>query len=395
MDLYSGDKKVARKEIILRIIVSRFIASITLAAIYYFIPFLFLGRGILFYAISLSVLLQSVLHISYDYIQKSPVGSKKVLILGTGPIAMTLGNIIHGNNSGFNLSGYVSCPSEQVQVPAEYVVGKGEGLFKIALKKKVQRIIVSLSERRGALPIREILDCKLHGIEIVDGPSFYEQMTGKMLIENMNPSHLIFSDGFRVTIARRIIKRIYDVLFAGVGIAITLPFIFIIPVLIKLDSRGPVLFKQKRIGQGEKIFTIYKFRTMIDSAEKDTGPVWSQSGDCRITRLGNLLRKLRLDEIPQLFNVLRGDMSFIGPRPERPFFVGTLKKQIPYYSERHCIKPGVTGWAQVRYEYGDSVEDAMEKLKYDLYYMKYQSVFLDFLIMLDTVKVILFGRGGR
>ena len=167
------------------------------------------------------------------------------------------------------------------------------------------------------------------------------------------------------------------------------------PAIIKLDSRGPVLFKQKRVGEGEKVFTVYKFRTMIEGAEKATGPVWSQSGDSRITKFGSLLRKTRLDELPQLFNVLRGNMSFIGPRPERPFFVETLKKQIPYYSERHCVKPGITGWAQVRYEYGDSIEDAIEKLRYDLYYIKYQSISLDLLIILDTVKVILFGRGGR
>ncbi len=395
VDLYSGDKKVASKEIIIRIIVSRLIASIALAAVYYFIPSLFLGRGILFYAICLSVLLQTAWHIGYDFLQELPVGCRNVLILGTGPVAMIMGKIIDGNNNGFALSGYIKCLNEPVNVPEHNIIGSEERLCAVALNKKVQKIIISLTEKRGTLPVREILSCKLKGIDIVDGPSFYEQMTGKLLVENMNPSHLIFSDGFRITIVRRFMKRICDVLFAAFGLAITLPFSFIIPVLIKLDTKGPVLFIQKRFGEGEKIFTLYKFRTMVDGAENDTGPVWSQSGDQRITRLGTLLRKTRLDEIPQLFNVIRGDMSFIGPRPERPFFVETLKKQIPYYSERHFIKPGVTGWAQVRYEYGDSVEDAVEKLKYDLYYMKYQSVFLDFLIMLDTMKVIFFGRGGR
>ncbi len=395
VELYSGNKKVSRKEILSKIVLSRFITAIALAAFYYFVQSLFLGRGVLLYAMCISILFQAIWHIGYDFFQELPVGSRNVLILGTGPVAMIMGKIIDGNNNGFALSGYIKCMSEPVNVPEHNVIGSEERLCAVALKKKVQKIIVSLTERRGNLPVREILNCKLKGIDIVDGPSFYEQMTGKLLVENMNPSHLIFSDGFRITIMRSFIKRICDVLFAAFGIAITVPFIFFIPVLIKLDSKGPVLFKQKRIGEGEKIFTVYKFRTMIDCAEKDTGPVWSQAGDCRITRLGNFLRKTRLDEIPQLFNVIRGDMSFIGPRPERPFFVETLKKQIPYYSERHCIKPGVTGWAQVRHEYGDSVKDAVEKLKYDLYYMKYQSVFLDFLIMMDTMKVILFGRGGR
>jgi lipopolysaccharide/colanic/teichoic acid biosynthesis glycosyltransferase len=179
------------------------------------------------------------------------------------------------------------------------------------------------------------------------------------------------------------------------GLLFSIPFLLIVPVLIKMDSRGPVFFKQKRVGEGEKEFTLYKYRTMVDGAEKDSGPVWSSDGDNRITILGRFLRKSRLDEIPQLYNVMRGDMSFIGPRPERPFFVESLKKQIPYYSERHCLKPGISGWAQVRYEYGDSIDDAFEKLKFDLYYIKHQSISLDILILINTMKVIMFGRGGR
>jgi sugar transferase (PEP-CTERM system associated) len=394
-NLYSGDKRIGREEILTKIIISRFFAACSLAALYYFVPSLFMGRGILLYAIFLSVVFQAAWHIGYDFLQELPVGIKRVLILGTGPAAQTMGQIIHGNNNGFNLSGYINCRNEPVQVPEERVIGDGDGLFAIALKEKVQKIIVSLSERRGSFPTREILDCKLNGIEIVDGPLFYEQMTGKLFVENMNPSHLIFSDGFRITIGRRFVKRVFDLVLVSAGALFSIPFWLIIPALIKLESRGPVLFKQERVGEGEKIFYVCKFRTMIDGAEDDTGPVWSQTGDSRITRIGRILRKWRLDEIPQLYNVLRGDMSFIGPRPERPFFVENLKNQIPYYSERHCIKPGVTGWAQVRYEYGDSKEDALEKLSYDLYFIKYQTLLLDLLIILDTVKVVLSGRGGR
>lgn len=395
VDLYDTEKRDGRKEILLKILFAGIFAFIAIGAFYYFVPYVQLGRGMLFLAVSISILLIFIWHIGYGLFLKMPVVAKKILILGTGPTANTMGKLLNSNNNGFLLSGYVNCIGEPVHVPDNAVIGNGEGLLAIALKEKVQKIVVSLSERRGTLPVREMLNCKLQGIDVIDGPSFYEQMTGKLLIENMNPSHIIFSDGFRITSLRRYLKRIFDVFFAGISIVFSMPILLIVPVLIKLDSRGPVLFKQRRVGEGEKEFMVYKFRTMIEGAEKATGPVWSKSGDNRITKLGRFLRKTRLDEIPQLFNVLRSDMSFIGPRPERLFFVESLKKQIPYYSERHCVKPGITGWAQVRYEYGDSIEDTIEKLRYDLYYIKYQSISLDLLILLDTIKVILFGRGGR
>lgn len=395
IDLYKAEKTYNRKMVVIRILFAGFLSFVMLAAFYYFIPSLRLWRGILLLAIFISIIFQSIWHIGYSYFLKLPVVANRVLILGTGPIADTVGKLLNSNNNGLALAGYINCVGEQVHVPNKSVIGNGEGLLATAMKEKVQKIVVSLSERRGTLPVREVLDCKLSGIDIVDGPSFYEQLTGKLLIENMNPSHLIFSDGFRITLLRRTIKRMFDVFFTLVGITLTLPLFIIVPFIIKLDSRGPVLFKQKRVGEGEKVFTVYKFRTMVDGAENASGPVWSQIGDGRITRTGRLLRKTRIDEIPQLLNVLRGDMSLVGPRPERPFFVESLIKQIPFYSERHCIKPGLTGWAQVRYEYGDSIEDAIEKLRYDLYYIKYQSISLDILILLDTLKVIIFGFGGR
>jgi sugar transferase (PEP-CTERM system associated) len=395
VDLYSIEKREGGKEIFLKILFAALTAFISLAAFYYLVPSTHLGRGLLFLSLCVAILIQFVWHTGFNLFLKLPVAAKRVLILGTGPVAETMGKILSSNNNGFALSGYINCVGEPIHVPPASIIGNGDGLLAIAMKEKVQKIVVSLSERRGTFPVREVLNCKLKGIDIIDGPSFYEQLTGKLLIENMNPSHLIFSEGFKITVFRRYFKRMFDVILAITGIVLSLPFLAIIPILIKIDSKGPVLFKQERVGEGEKCFTVYKFRTMVDEAEKETGPIWSQTGDARITKLGKFLRKTRLDEIPQLFNVLRGDMSFIGPRPERLFFVESLKKQIPYYSERHCVKPGITGWAQVRYEYGDSIEDAIEKLRYDLYYIKYQSLSLDLLIILDTIKVILFGKGGR
>ncbi len=399
MDLYAPEKRMRKREILIKILFSGFFAFISLAAFYYLVPQVTLGRGILLIAIVISFWMQLFWHIGYELRLKIPGVAKNVLILGTGPAAKTMGGLFsingNGNGNALTLTGYVNCLNESVVVPSEYVIGNGDSILDIALREKADTIVVSLTERRGTFPVHDVLNCKLNGIEVIDGPSFYEQMTGKLLVENLNPSWFIFSDGFVVTEFIRRVKRVCDLVLAVIGLVISSPFLLIIPALVKLDSPGPILLRQKRVGAGEKEFVLYKFRTMVEDAEKETGPVWSQVGDNRVTRIGRLLRKTRLDEIPQLLNVLKGDMSFVGPRPERPFFVGTLKKQIPYYSERHCIKPGITGWAQVRYPYGASENDALEKLRYDLYYIKHLSPFLDLLIVLETVKIIIFGRGGR
>jgi sugar transferase (PEP-CTERM system associated) len=395
VDLYDVEKNDGKKELFSKIFLANLVAIMITGAFYYFIPDVQLGRGILFLSFSITVIFSIFWHIVYGKILKLPVISSRVLVLGTGQIAQTMGNLMLRNNNGLTLAGYVNCSGEAVHVPRENIVGNGNELLELATREKAQKIVVSLSERRGTFPVREVLNCKLQGIDIIDGLSFYEQITGKLLIENMNPSHLIFSDGFRVTVIRRYLKRLFDLFFAITGIIFSIPLLLIIPVLIKLESKGPVLFRQRRVGEGEKSFALYKFRTMLDGAEEKTGPVWSREGDNRITKIGKFLRRTRFDEIPQLFNVILGVMSFVGPRPERPFFVDSLKKQIPYYSERHCIKPGITGWAQVKYEYGDSIEDTIEKLRYDLYYIKYQAFSLDLLIVLDTIKVVFFGKGGR
>jgi len=404
MDLYGFDKGMGRKELFVRILFSGILIFVSLAAFYYFLPPIQLGRGILFIAISLFIFSQALWHLIYDFglMGVTPV-AQKVLILGTGRLAKVIGRLLNNNGNNIALAGYVNCINEPVHVPHEYIIEHSNGnggnngsyLLDLAIKERANTIVISLAERRGTLPVKDILNCKLNGIGIVDAPSFYEQISGKLLLENTAPSWFIFSDGFQVTIYKKYFKRVFDIVGAVIGICLSLPLLIIIPLLIKLTSKGPVFFKQERFGKGEKVFTLYKYRTMIDRAEKETGPVWSDEKDPRVTKVGRFLRRTRLDEIPQLFNVLCGDMSLIGPRPERPFFVGLLKEQIPYYSERHCVKPGITGWAQVKYEYGDSVEDAMEKLRYDLYYIKHLSFPLDILIIMDTVKVVLFGRGGR
>ena len=265
-------------------------------------------------------------------------------------------------------------------------------LEKIVRENRPDVVVVALSERRGIFPCREMLDCKLRGIRVEDWPTFYEKLTGKIAVQNLRPSWLIFADGFARTGLARTVKRLVDILFSLLGLCVALPLAIVTALLIKLDSSGPIFFKQERVGAQGKVFTLRKFRTMVADAEKETGPVWAQHADPRVTRLGRMLRRTGMDELPQLLNVLKGDMSFVGPRPERPCFVAELQEKIPYYSQRLTVQPGVTGWAQVRYGYGATVEDAIEKLQYDLYYIKNMSLFLDLLIMLSTVHKVIFAK---
>jgi sugar transferase (PEP-CTERM system associated) len=274
------------------------------------------------------------------------------------------------------------------------VIGDYTQISSIVKAGGVDRIIVALDERRGKFPLEQLLLCRLKGIQVDDGVAFTEQLAGKLSVESLHPSFLIFSDGFKRSAIFKKLKRGFDILFSLLGLTVFSLVSLIVSIAIKLDSKGPVLYRQERVGEDGKIFHLLKFRSMHVDAE-ESGPVWTKVDDRRITRVGRWIRKLRFDEIPQMLNVLRGEMSFIGPRPERPFFVDMLKREIPYYSERHVIKPGITGWAQICYRYGASKEDALEKLKYDLYYIKHMSLVFDLMIIFDTVKIVLLGKGAR
>lgn len=323
---------------------------------------------------------------------------KRVLIVGDGLLAELMEEFVTSSKGRYVMLGRIPCPStmgpsDDAAQDAELVDSKAGRVLRLAKNFMADKIVVSLAERRGFFPVEELLNCKLAGIEVVDAPTFYETATHKLLIENITPSWFIFSHGFRVTWFLRLCKRVLDLTASFLGLVFFSPVIPFIVLAIKLDSPGPILFRQVRVGEGDRPFTLMKFRSMRQDAESRTGAVWSQENDPRITKVGNFLRRSRLDEIPQLVNILKGDMSLVGPRPERPEFVGELKKRIPYYSERHYVKPGLTGWAQVCYPYGSSVEDAIEKLRYDLYYIKNISIFLDFYIILKTFGVVLLGKG--
>ncbi len=266
-------------------------------------------------------------------------------------------------------------------------------LCDMANELKINKIVVALKQRRGAFPSKELLKCRVDGTDIIRGNTFYEMLTGKLIVEEINPAWLIFSKGFKKSARTQFFKRTVDLIFSVLLLILFLPFIIITAILIKLDSKGPVIFSQERVGENRKKYMVHKFRSMIEDAEKHSGPVWASDNDDRITRVGRVIRKLRIDEIPQLWNVFKGEMSFVGPRPEREFFVKQLEERIPYYAERLTVKPGITGWAQVSYGYGASVDDAIEKLNYELFYTKNFSIFMDLMIVMRTIKTVIFGKG--
>jgi len=395
VELYNQDRHFEKKDIMLRIMTGFIISFIILSAFQYMMPFAEYGRGVLALSIVSFGIFQFFWHISHYSLLKLLKLKQKVIILGAGPLAKTIGETITLTNNRNEVTGYIDCESGQISVPSQRILGNGSRLAEIVKNKKADKLVVSLSERRGVFPIKDVLNCKFSGIDVVDATSFYEELTGKLMIENTNPSAFIFDPGFIMKPYVKKIKSILDIVLSIVGLLISLPLMFLIAVCIKVDSRGPVFLRQTRVGLGEKNFTLYKFRTMRNDAEDGVGAVWAKVDDQRITRFGKFLRRERFDEIPQLYNVLRGNMSFIGPRPERPEFVRKLEEIIPFYSERHFVKPGITGWAQVKYRYGDSVESAIEKLKYDLFYIKHMSLFFELQIFFETIRVIIFGQGGR
>ena len=399
LESYDISKHRREKEIFINILITVICSFIILSTIFFLAPGLMIGRGVLSISLLAFVFYQFVWHLIYITAFDHPLMTERIIVLGTGPMAARIGELIQTSKNIINhtLAGYIACESEKVllAVPKETILDKAHDLLKTAQNLKASKIIVALSERRGVFPLREVLRCKLKGVEIVDSPAFFEQVLGKLMVESMTPSWIIFSTGFRRSTLIAYLKRAIDILLSIIGIIFSLSLFPFIALLVKIDSHGPIFFSQLRVGDREEEFVLYKFRTMPQNAESKTGAVWAQKDDPRIRPIGRFLRKFRLDELPQLYNVLRGDMSFVGPRPERPEFVEKLKEVIPFYSKRHFIKPGITGWAQVRYPYGSSVEDAVEKLCYDLYYVKNMSPLLDTLIVLQTFKVVIFGRGGR
>ncbi len=394
-ELYDRQKFTSRKFLVYRIGSEATSSFLILSVIFYLFPSFQFGRGLLIIALTLFCCSQLAFRLLIRKYSHSAQFATRVLIVGAGELAEMVAQIVPEDQNVHSYVRFVTCTQRKPVVDPELIVGHINSIDDLIHDYRPQKLVVALNERRGNLPLQEFMRSKLRGVEIIEATTYFEQEKGCLLVENMQPSAFIYTQGFRMTPFMRAYKRIYDIIFSTVGLIIAAPLFPILAVIIKRDTPGPVFYKQLRVGENEIEYFVYKFRTMGQDAEKQSGAVWAQKDDPRVTRVGQFLRKTRLDEIPQLYNVLKGDMSFIGPRPERMAFVERLKETIPFYSTRHFVKPGVTGWAQVCYPYGASDEDALEKMRYDLFYIKNYSVFLDFRIIIDTIRVVLTGFGGR
>ena len=324
--------------------------------------------------------------------------SRRVLVLGTGNEAESVERVLRDPASrGLQFVGFLPTSDEDTPaVASDQIVASRGAVVDVVDELGVNEVIVAVRERRGGvLPLRELLDCKMRGVKVYDLSTFYERVRGQVRIDTLKASWLIFGDGFRQGFWRSLVKRCFDLAASLVLLVLALPVMMLTALAILIEDGGPVFYRQLRVGQNGRQFKVIKFRSMRTDAEKDGRPRWAQSNDDRVTRVGRLIRKLRIDELPQLFNVFMGEMSLVGPRPERPFFVDQLTGEIPFYAVRHCVKPGVTGWAQVRYQYGASVDDAVQKLQYDLYYVKNHTLLLDIVVLAETVRVVLTGEGAQ
>ena len=316
--------------------------------------------------------------------------------MGAGERARQIHNLRRASDRvGITIVGFVDPGTDERLIADDKIISQNGSLVNLVDKYAIDEIVVAIDDRRRGLPLEDLLECKMHGVAILQAPEFYERQLGKIRLDSVNPSNMVFAEGYTQAVLKRSEKRAVDILASLVLLLVTLPVSALVALAIKLEGGGPVIFRQERVGLKGESFTLFKFRSMQNDAEQNGVAVWAENSDPRVTRIGSILRKFRLDELPQLFNILKGDMSFVGPRPERPQFVKELSDVIPYYQLRHYVKPGLTGWAQVCYPYGASINDAREKLQYELYYLKNYSLFLDLNVILLTVQVILRGKGAR
>ncbi len=400
MGLYHTDLWSDSRAVRLRLVSAFVVGFLALAAASYLLPSQYhdpvsLVATIMILAIGGSFLIRAAFY-NLDH-RDVNVFKRRVLVLGTGSRVSRLAENAQ-RNPNHRVVGYVALQPATHYVPSAQVLplAQDESLLSVAEKHAVDEIVVAVRDRRGGgFPVQQLLECKMKGLRIVELPTFFEREYRQVMLESLNPSWMVLGDGFRKGLLRHIAKRVFDLTVAVALLVLSLPILLFAALCIFLESGLPVLYRQERVGQGGRVFTLYKLRSMKVDAESDGSVRWAAANDDRTTWVGRIIRKCRIDELPQLFNVLNGTMSFVGPRPERPFFVDQLVRQVPYYDLRHTAKPGITGWAQVRYAYGASVDDAVEKLQHDLYYVKNQSLFLDITILLATVEVVLWGKGAR
>jgi sugar transferase (PEP-CTERM system associated) len=397
-DLYDFRVLSDRRELFVRAVHALGATSLTLAAIYYWFPDTMVGRGIFVGAAFLVITLIFGWRVAFDWASHRFASRERLLLVGTGESSVRLARELYERRDlGIKIVGFIDPDPARIGTPVinPGVIGTIEDIPAIVRAQRVDEVVVSLSDARGMLPMDKLLDMKLDGVRFNHLASVYERYTGKIAVENLRPSWLIFSEGFNKSRLQSVAKRAIDLGLAVMGLVVAAPVMLLVAAAVKVTSKGPALYHQQRVGQHGRVFTLHKFRSMRTDAEKETGAVWARQDDHRITPLGLFLRRTRLDELPQMWNVLCGHMSVVGPRPERPEFVSTLTRQIPFYGQRHSVRPGLTGWAQVSYTYGASVEDSMEKLQYDLFYIKNMSIALDLFIIAKTVKTVLMRKGGQ
>ena len=396
--LYRRDFDEGLGSMLFRVAASFLLILAGMAALYYVFPGVYLGRGALGAACVAGLGAVLLMRATMFRWADLDILKHRMLVLGTGTRAAKVMELLRAADSQrrMHMVGFLPLQGLHHFVDHSLILSEQAPLPEVVDKYQIDEIVIAVRERRGGgLPVKALLECKLKGVHIIELSSFFERERGQVQLESLNASWMVLSEGFQQGFLRDVVKRLFDLGTSLILLLISIPIMILAAIVIAIESGFPILYRQERVGLGGKIFTIFKFRSMVQNAEKDGTPQWAQAGDARVTWVGSVIRKLRIDELPQIFNVFRGDMSFVGPRPERAFFVDQLLEQVPYYAARHSIKPGITGWAQVRYPYGASLEDAIEKLQYDLYYVKNHTFFLDLLILSQTAQVVLFGKGAR
>jgi sugar transferase (PEP-CTERM system associated) len=396
LGLYDADVREAMGATVLRLLIAFAVGLAIASMALMLVPTLTVAPNTLMTTFAVALFGSALTRIAFVGWVTPRAFQNRVLVLGTGSRAASVDELVKDKGSHVKVVGYLPLRSSPDHVDSARILPRQDSLLECVKRHQVTEIVIAVRDRRGGvLPVQELLECRLRGVSITDVASFFERERCQLHLESLNMSWMIFGEGFRQGFVRETVKRFFDVMTSAALLFVMLPVMILTALAIYLEDRGPVLYRQDRVGQGGRAFSIFKFRSMRADAESDGRPQWAGADDDRTTMVGRIIRKLRIDELPQILNVLRGDMSFVGPRPERPFFVEQLASKIPYYGARHSIKPGITGWAQVRYPYGASLDDAVEKLQYDLYYVKNHTLFLDIMVLIETVQVVLWRKGAR
>lgn len=394
--LYNKRLRDSLEGVVVRVFLSFVAGTLVMGLVFYLVPSLYLGRGIFLISAAVAFVFLLVTRLVFFRLLYEEGAKRRVLVMGVGARAKSITYFRRRTDLiGLKIVGFVRCQGDEVRVPEDRIVAVDGGLADWVVANDIDEVVVAADDRRQGVDMHELLLCRTRGVGITDLATFFERETGRLKLDVMDPSWLAYSEGFQSSFLGDWVKRLFDIGVSLILLVGASPVILLTAVAIRLESRGPILYRQVRVGENDREFEVLKFRSMRIDAEKDGQAQWAQKNDPRVTRVGNIIRRYRIDEIPQIYNILRGEMSFVGPRPERPDFVRELEARFPYYADRHRVPPGLTGWAQISYPYGSSAEDAFEKLQFDLYYVKNRNLFLDLVILLQTAEVVLWGRGAR